>query len=354
MKIKIEKKPLIIIAGPTAVGKTSTSVALAKVLNGEIVSADSVQVYRGLDIGSAKVTKEEMDGVPHHLIDVIDVDTDYDVQLFQKMATEAIEGIYQRGHVPILVGGTGFYIQALLYGINFTEEDDAKQREVQARLQAIADQPGGPEQLYQRLLDVDPKSTEKIHAHNVRRVIRALTFYELHGTAISAHNEEERAKAAIYDSAFFVLNDEREKLYERINRRVEGMLSEGLLEECIWLRAQNLPAERTSMKGIGYREVLTAIDTILAYQKGISIDEAAKCSVSEAELRALPLETAENRVIMAQAVAKIQQNSRNYAKRQLTWFRRERDVHWVELQNYEYKKEKIVEWIIETCFAHWA
>ena len=354
MNINIAKRPLIILAGPTAVGKTSTSVALAKALDGEIVSADSVQVYRGLDIGSAKVTTQEMDGVPHHLIDVIDVDSDYDVQTFQQMASEAIDGIYRRGHIPILVGGTGFYIQALLYGIDFTEEDDAKHQEVSARLQAIADQPGGPEQLYERLREVDPASTEKIHAHNIRRVIRALSFYELHGSPISAHNEEESRKTAIYDSVFFVLNDEREKLYQRINQRVEGMLQDGLLDECIRLRARNLPLERTSMKGIGYREVLAALDTILAYQKGISPEEASKCHVSEAELRALPLETPENRVIMAQAVAKIQQNSRNYAKRQLTWFRRERDVHWVELQNFEYKKEKIVEWIIETCSVHWA
>lgn len=354
MNINLKRKPLIIIAGPTAVGKTSTSVALAKALQGEIVSADSVQVYRGLDIGSAKVTKEEMEGVPHHLIDVIDVDTDYDVQRFQAMATEAINGIYQRGHVPILVGGTGFYIQALLYGIDFMQEDAGEQQEIETRLQAIADTPGGAEKLYQRLREVDPKSTEKIHAHNLRRVIRALSFYELHGSPISQHNEAEREKTAIYDSLFFVLNDEREKLYQRINARVETMMSEGLLEECFWLRAQNLPEERTSMKGIGYREILAALNVILAYTCGISPEEAALRRVSEQELRALPLASAENRAIMAQAVAKIQQNSRNYAKRQLTWFRRERDVHWVELQNFEYQKEKIVQWIIETCLMHWA
>lgn len=354
MNINLKRKPLIIIAGPTAVGKTSTSVALARALQGEIVSADSVQVYRGLDIGSAKVTKEEMEGVPHHLIDVIDVDTDYDVQRFQAMATEAINGIYQRGHVPILVGGTGFYIQALLYGIDFMQEDAGEQQEIETRLQAIADTPGGAEKLYQRLREVDPKSTEKIHAHNLRRVIRALSFYELHGSPISQHNEAEREKTAIYDSLFFVLNDEREKLYQRINARVETMMSEGLLEECFWLRAQNLPEERTSMKGIGYREILAALNVILAYTCGISPEEAALRRVSEQELRALPLASAENRAIMAQAVAKIQQNSRNYAKRQLTWFRRERDVHWVELQNFEYQKEKIVQWIIETCLMHWA
>lgn len=354
MDINLNRKPLIILAGPTAVGKTSTSVALAKVMDGEIVSADSVQVYRGLDIGSAKVTKEEMEGVPHHLIDVIDVDTDYDVQRFQAMATEAIEGIYHRGHLPILVGGTGFYIQALLYGIDFMQEDTTEQQAVEARLQAIAETPGGAERLYQRLQELDPKSAKKIHAHNVRRVLRALSFYELHGTTISAHNEAEREKTAIYDSMFFVLNDEREKLYRRINARVEKMMFDGLLEECLWLRAQNLSEERTSMKGIGYRELLTTLNILLASTYGISTEEAAVRQVSEHELQTLPLASEENRAIMAQAVAKIQQNSRNYAKRQLTWFRRERDVHWVELQNFEYQKEKITQWIIETCLKHWA
>ncbi len=350
----IKKKPLIVLAGPTAVGKTRISIALAEALQGEIVSADSMQVYRGLDIGSAKVTKDEMNGVPHHLIDVIDVGTDYDVQLFQQMAREAIEGIYRRGHLPILVGGTGFYIQALLCGIDFTEEDPAMQQAVQQRLEAEAASPDGPEKLYRRLQAVDPASAEKIHAHNLRRVLRALAFYELHGSPISEHNEAERQKTSVYDSVFFVLQDERKQLYQRINQRVDQMLQDGLLEECLWLRAQNLPACRTSMKGIGYRELLDGIHAVLAAQEGISPAEAALLHCTPELLRSLPLDDGKNHAIMAQAAERIRQNSRNYAKRQLTWFRREREAQWISLPDFEYKKDKIVQWIIETCLKHWA
>lgn len=200
--INLEKRPLVIIAGPTAVGKTAVSVQLAKQLQGEIVSADSVQVYRGLDIGSAKVTKEEMEDIPHHLIDVIDPETDYDVNRFQRMAEEAIEGIYQRGHVPILVGGTGFYIQALLYGIDFTEENEEVHREIRKKLEAEAATPEGRDALYERLQTIDPESAVKIHKNNIPRVIRAVEFYELHGTPISLHNAEEKKRSPAFRRPF--------------------------------------------------------------------------------------------------------------------------------------------------------
>ncbi|SDZ90713.1 tRNA dimethylallyltransferase [Oribacterium sp. KHPX15] len=328
-KIDLTKKPLIIIAGPTAVGKTSTSVALAKALDGEIVSADSVQVYRKLDIGSAKVTKDEMEGVPHHLIDIIDVTEDYDVSLFQKMASDAIEGIYERGHVPILAGGTGFYIQGLLYGIDFTEEDEDAHKEIRDRLEAMAKEPGGPEAMYKKLSEVDPKSLKKIHEHNIRRVIRALEFYELHGSPISAHNEEEREKQAVYSPAFFVLTDDREALYERINKRVDLMVEQGLIDEARWLYDLHLPKERTSMKGIGYRELIAAFE---ALDKG-------------------NLAASEKSAIIVQAVEKIKQDSRNYAKRQITWFKRERNVNFVNIQDFDYKKDRITEWITEKCLS---
>ncbi|MBE6004475.1 MAG: tRNA (adenosine(37)-N6)-dimethylallyltransferase MiaA [Lachnospiraceae bacterium] len=327
--IDLSKKPLIIIAGPTAVGKTAASVSLARNLGGEIVSADSVQVYRGLDIGSAKVTKEEMEGVPHHLIDIIDVDTDYDVSMFQSMAREAIEGIYKRGHVPVLAGGTGFYIQGLLYGIDFTEEDEALHGDIRERLMKEAAEDGGAEALYQRLTLVDPKSTEKIHAHNIRRVIRALEFYEIHGYPISQHNAEEREKKAVYTPAFFVLNDEREALYERINKRVDRMVDSGLIEEARWLYQLKLPKDRTSLKGIGYRELLEAFDLMDGRN----------------------LAASENRAIIERAVEKIKQDSRNYAKRQITWFKREREVNWVNVQEFDYKKDRITEWITEKCLS---
>ncbi|WP_242839345.1 tRNA (adenosine(37)-N6)-dimethylallyltransferase MiaA [Oribacterium sp. P6A1] len=320
---------MIIIAGPTAVGKTAASVSLAKALGGEIVSADSVQVYRGLDIGSAKVTKEEMQGVPHHLIDIIDVDTDYDVSMFQTMAREAIEGIYERGHVPILAGGTGFYIQGLLYGIDFTEEDDTLHCDIRERLMKEAAEEGGAEALYQRLREIDPESTEKIHEHNIRRVIRALEFYEIHGYPISKHNAEEREKKAVYNPAFFVLNDERQALYERINKRVDLMVTQGLIEEARWLYQLKLPKDRTSVKGIGYRELLEAFEL----------------------MEGTGLAASENRAIIERAVEKIKQDSRNYAKRQITWFKREQDVNWVNIQEFDYKKDRITEWITEKCLS---
>ena len=315
------KRPLVILAGPTAVGKTSVSVELAKALNGECVSADSVQVYRGLDIGSAKVTEAEMQGIPHHLIDVIDPSVNYDVSVFQKMAAEALERIYEKGKLPILVGGTGFYIQALLYGIDFSEEPDEKQQVIRQQLEKEALEEGGPDRLYTRLQAVDPLSTEKIHAHNVRRVIRALEYYMLHGKPISAHNAEERQRPPVYDAAFFVLTDDREKLYQRIDSRVDAMLSAGLLDEVKWLRDLGLSPEHTSLQGIGYKEMLQYLN--------------GECTLPE-------------------AVEAIKKHSRNYAKRQLTWFRREAAAEWIDISEFNYEKDEIVKWIIRKCTARWA
>ncbi len=315
------KRPLLILAGPTAVGKTSVSVELAKELNGECISADSVQVYRGLDIGSAKVTEAERQGIPHHLIDVIDPAVNYDVSLFQKMAAEAIEKVYVKDKLPILVGGTGFYIQALLYGIDFSEEPDERQQEIRQQLERKAAEEGGPDRLYARLQAVDPASTEKIHAHNVRRVIRALEYHTLHGRPISQHNEEERQRPPVYDAAFFVLTDDREKLYARIDSRVDSMMSAGLLEEVKWLRDLGLSPDHTSMQGIGYKEMLQYLN--------------GECSLPEA----------------AEAIKK---HSRNYAKRQLTWFRREAAAEWIDISKFNYEKDEIVKWIIRKCTARWA
>ena len=314
------RRPLIIIAGPTAVGKTAVSVALAKEIDGEIVSADSVQVYRGLDIGSAKVTNEEMEGIPHHLIDVCDVTENYDVTRFQTMAEKAIEEIYQRGHIPILVGGTGFYIQALLYGIDFTEEPEAIHADVRAELEREAEMPEGAVRLYAELLSVDPASCEKIHPHNIRRIIRALSFYRIHHSPISLHNEEEHARRARYDSMFFVLTDDREILYQRIDQRVDRMMEQGLMEEVKWLYGKKLPPDSTALKGIGYRELLDVCD---------------------------------KRATMDDAVAKIKLNSRHYAKRQLTWFRRERDVIYINIGEVSRDKQRITAWITEQCMKHY-
>lgn len=288
------RRPLIILTGPTAVGKTALSISLAKAVDGEIISADSVQVYRHMDIGSAKITGEEMQDVPHHLIDVLDPREDFNVVRFQKMCKEAMEEIYRRGRVPILVGGTGFYIQAVLRDIDFTEEEeDSGYRKELADFAAEY----GAEALHNRLCEVDGPSAEAIPPGNVKRVIRALEYYHLTGERISEHNERERSREDAYNACYFVLNDDRDRLYERIEKRVDQMLEEGLVAEVEQLREMGCRRGQTAMQALGYKE-------ILKYLEG-------ECSLEE-------------------AVYLIKRDTRHFAKRQLTWFRREKDVIWLD------------------------
>ena len=302
------KKPLLILTGPTAVWKNALSIALAKAVDGEIISADSMQVYRGMDIGSAKIKKEEMQGVPHHLIDVLEPEQSFDVLQFQRLAKEAMEGIWQRNRIPVLVGGTGFYIQSVLYDIDFTpNEDDGS---VRARLEAEAETSEGALRLYEKLQEQDPAAAEAIHPNNHKRMIRALEFYELTGTRISEHNEEQRRKESPYRFLYGVLNTDRQILYRRIEARVDEMMREGLLEEVKKLRARGLKKEMVSMQGLGYKELLDYLD--------------GNCGLEE-------------------AVAKLKQNTRHFAKRQLTWFKRERDVTWFHLPDYENDPGKVLE-----------
>ena len=305
------KKPIIIITGPTAVGKTSLSIGLAKRIGGEIISADSMQVYRHMDIGSAKATKEEMDGIPHHLIDILEPSCDFNVVMFQKKAREALEDIYSRGSLPIIAGGTGFYIQALLYDIDFTKQDvDESYRK---SLYDFANEHGN-HALHEKLKDIDPASYESIHENNVKRVIRAIEYYHTCHEPISKHNETERAKQSPYSFAYFVLDDVRQRLYERIDKRVDIMVSNGLVNEVKKLKAMGCTSDMVSMKGIGYKE-------ILAYLDGeYSLDEA---------------------------VDKVKLESRRFAKRQLTWFRREKDTIWIEKNEYSYDDNKILNKIQE-------
>ncbi|MCM1266414.1 MAG: tRNA (adenosine(37)-N6)-dimethylallyltransferase MiaA [Bacteroidales bacterium] len=297
--METEKKPLIILTGPTAVGKTSLSIALAKAIDGEIVSADSMQVYRHMDIGSAKITEAEMAGVPHHLIDVLEPTESFNVVVFQKLAKEAMEKIYERGSIPILVGGTGFYIQAVLYDIDFTENDeDASLRK---ELAGLAEKEG-PEALYERLRAVDPKACESIHANNVKRVIRALEFYEKTGQPISKHNETQRQNVSPYRFAYFVLNEERERIYQKIDLRVDRMMAAGLVEEVQTLKEMGCTRDMVSMQGLGYKEILQYLDGELSLEE---------------------------------AVYRIKRDTRHFAKRQLTWFRREKDVIWLEKQEID-------------------
>ena len=303
------KRPMIILTGPTAVGKTAASIELAKAVNGEIISADSMQVYKYMDIGSAKITKEEMDGVPHHLVDALDPMEDFNVVCFQQMAKAAMEGIYERGHIPIVVGGTGFYIQALLYDIDFTENenDDSYRKE----LEEMAKEKG-EEFLHSQLALVDPESAEQIHFHNVKRVIRALEFYHQTGKKISEHNAEEREKESAYHSAYFVLTDDRARLYDRIDRRVDLMMEQGLLQEVEHLRDRGLKREDVSMQGLGYKELFGYFDGEYSLEEAVRI---------------------------------IKRDTRHFAKRQLTWFRRERDVIWIDKSQIGRDDEKAVEFM---------
>ena len=306
-----EKKPLVILTGPTAVGKTALSIKLASEIGGEIISADSMQVYRQMDIGSAKIKPEEMGGIPHHLIDILEPEEEFNVCLFEKLALEAMEQIYERGHIPVVVGGTGFYIQALLYQIDFTEEEtDTAFRD---KLWRLGEEKGN-HYLHELLRKVDPESAEEIHENNRKRVIRALEFYENSGKPISTHNKEQRQKTSAYNSCYFVLTDDRKKLYERIESRVDQMLSKGLVDEVRTLKERGCNASTVSMQGLGYKEILEYLD--------------GRCSLLE-------------------AVEKIKKETRHFAKRQLTWFRREKDVIWLDKQAFAYDEDAVLSCILE-------
>ncbi len=296
-------KNLVILTGPTAVGKTSLSINLAKAINGEIISADSMQVYKKMDIGTAKITKEEMDGVTHHLIDIIEPTEEFHVVLFKELVTKAMEEIYAKGKVPIICGGTGFYIQAILYDIQFTDEQVDKQFRMD--LESYAEE-FGKEALHDKLKEVDFESAETIPAANVKRVVRALEYFKQTGEKFSVHNAKQKERKSPYNFAYFVLNDDRELLYNRIDKRVDLMMDAGLLEEVKALLEMGAKKGMTSMDGIGYKE-------IISYLEGeYSLDEAVEL---------------------------IKKNSRNYAKRQLTWFRREKEVIWLDKTVYKSEED---------------
>ena len=250
-------QPLVILTGPTAAGKTDLSIQLAKRIGGEILSADSMQVYKGMDIGSAKIRPDEMQGVPHYLIDELEPDEPFHVVRFQELAKKYMKEIWQRGNIPVLTGGTGFYIQAVLYDIDFTEnEEDGSYRQ---QLEKLAGEKGA-EYLHDQLAQVDSRSAEQIHANNIKRVIRALEFYHETGTPISRHNEAERQKSSPYNFAYFVLNDDRETIYQRINLRVDRMLEAGLINEVEQLRSRGYTRDMVSMQGLGYKEILDYLE----------------------------------------------------------------------------------------------
>lgn len=305
------KKPIVVLTGPTAVGKTELSIQLAKVIGGEIISADSMQVYKHMDVGSAKITPEEMDGVRHYLVDELEPFDEFHVVIFQEYAQKYLNEIYAHGKIPIIAGGTGFYIQALLNDIDFTEQesDSAYRKE----LEALAEEHGN-QYLHDRLKEVDPESAEAIHPNNRKRVIRALEFYQETGRKISEHNAKEQMRTSPYNFAYFVLNDERSHLYKRIDARVDKMIEDGLEAEVRRLKEMGCTKDMVAMQGIGYKEMLSYLDGSYSLEEAVYI---------------------------------IKRETRHFAKRQITWFKRERDVIWLNKNEFDYKNEAILAYMIK-------
>lgn len=285
------KKPLVILSGPTSAGKTKLSIKLASAIGGEIISADSMQVYRHMNIGTAKITPEEMQGIPHYLIDCLNPDEEFNVSVFKELAGAALQNIYRNNHIPIIVGGTGFYIQTLLKDVSFEEED--RSDGFREQLEELAKTEEGIAHLYERLKECDADSAAGIPKQNVKRVIRALEFYHYHGYCISEHNRQEAARESEYNYVYFVLEKDRDELYEGIEKRVDLMMEQGLLQEIDKLEQLGYSDCTVAMQGLGYKQ-------LLSYKRG-------ECTLEE-------------------AVARIKLETRHFAKRQLTWFRRENDV----------------------------
>ena len=307
--------PLIVLTGPTAVGKTKLSISLAKQIHGEIISADSMQVYRHMDIGSAKITADEMQDVPHHMIDILEPWEPFNVVVFKQKCEECMKDIYERKHIPIVTGGTGFYIQALLKDIDFTE--NAEDSEYRASLEQLALDRGAG-YLHQMLLEADPVSAQTIPVNNIRRTVRALEFYHLTGEPISEHNERERQKLSVYQSCYFVLNDDRDRLYGRIEQRVDEMLEMGFVDEVRRLKEMGCKRDMVSMQGLGYKELLTWMDGETSYEEAVSL---------------------------------IKRNTRHFAKRQLTWFRREEDVIWIDKKRFDYDETRMLQYMLTEIMA---
>lgn len=305
------KDKLIIIGGPTAVGKTSISISIAKKLETEIISADSMQIYKHMDIGSAKISKEEMCGVQHHMIDIVEPWENFSAAEFKVLAERHIRKINQMGKIPLIVGGTGLYIDSIICNYNFTDANkDEKYRE---ELEKLAESHGN-EFVFEILKSVDQAAAAKLHANNLKRVIRALEVFKLTGKPFSEYTLEDTEKFDVpYDIYYYVLNMNRSVLYERINQRVDIMLEKGLIEEVNKLKALGCNANMQSMKGIGYKELLYYLDGVLTLEE---------------------------------AIDSIKQGSRNYAKRQLTWFKKDPRVKWINREDFS-SEEAIVEFILK-------
>lgn len=302
------KKKMIILTGPTAVGKTSLSIKLCQKIGGDIISADSMQIYKYMDIGTAKISPEEMAGVKHYLIDELDPSEEFNVFVFKKMAKEALDRIYENDRIPVLVGGTGFYINALLFDTEFEEEDNSK---IRAELEKLL-QEKGCEYLYGQLKEKDPEYAATLHMNNTKRVIRALEYITLNNKKFSLHNKEEKAKESPYDYYYFVLNDARDKLYEKIEKRIDLMIKEGLVDEVRKLKDMGFDKNYVSMQGLGYKEILDYL--------------TGECTLDE-------------------AVYNLKIRTRHFAKRQLTWFRGQKEVIWINKNEFDHDEDRILDFI---------
>lgn len=302
---------LYIIAGPTACGKTDVGIELAKRINGQIISADSIQIYKGMDIGSAKIKPDQMQGIRHYLIDELMPDQPYSIAQFKQRGQAAIEQIKAAQKQPILVGGTGFYIQSLVKDVDFTKQpiDSTIRQQVEQYYQEQ-----GQAALYSWLQRIDPASCDKIHRNNVKRVKRAIEFYLETGTPISRHNQVTAGQNGPYQTYFFVLNMERQLLYQRIEQRVDRMIAAGLVQEVQALLDNGYTAQMTSMQGIGYKEMVEHLT---------------------------------GQLTLEQAIAKIKTNTRHFAKRQITWFKRESNAIWLDVEAYDFDPVQIVEQIMK-------
>ncbi len=296
------KKPLVVIAGATATGKSALAVNIAKIIGGEIISADSMQVYKYMDVGTAKVTEEEMGGIKHHLLDCLYPNESCDAVTFKALALEAMEEIYKNNHIPIICGGTGFYIQAVTRDIDFTEEDDSNIRKEITRFYDNY----GEDALFERLKEIDPESTLIIPKQNVKRVIRAIEFYELHHKKISDHNKEQQKRETPYNLAYFVLNRDRSLLYEKIDKRVDIMIENGLVDEVKDLISKYPYDSQSGLyNAIGYKEIIDYLNGEYDFERAVYL---------------------------------IKQNSRHYAKRQVTFFKRERYADFIDIDSISPKE----------------
>ena len=316
-KVPEGKIPLLVIEGATSAGKSDIAVRAASALSGEVIGADSMQVYRGMDIGTGKIRPEETAGVPHHLIDVADPENPMDLAVYKEAAKEAIRRVWKAGHLPVLCGGTGFYIQAVIRDVDFSQGDPAE--EYRQHLENLASSKGN-EALHRLLAEVDPVSAEKIHQNNVKRMIRALEYFHETGRPLSEKNEEDRALASPYDHLVFWVDRDRDTLYRRIDARVDKMLKEGLIDEVRALKDRGLTEHDRAMQALGYKEILRFLDGVY------SLDEAVRV---------------------------LKRDTRHFAKRQLTWFRHDGYGERITFEDHGGSAEKVAEEIIRRAEERW-